>query len=294
VIRNLEGKVAVVTGGASGIGRAMGERFANEGMRVVLADVRPPELEQTVGELRARGLEVSGVPADVSKETSLAALRDRTLETYGAVHLLCNNAGIGAGAEGRLWEHEENDWRWALDVNLWGVINGINAFVPTMLEQGDEGHVVNTSSGNGGISPLPGTPQYAVTKAAVVTLTEVLYAQLHEVGAKVGASVLFPGPHMLRTGLFESWRYRPAELARNRPREKPPVTIDQYEKMMSDAGIDVQYTPVEEVAGRVVDAVRGGDFWILPPSERSDEQIRARADSMLKRENPTYLHEYGQ
>jgi NAD(P)-dependent dehydrogenase (short-subunit alcohol dehydrogenase family) len=294
VIRDLDGKVAVVTGGASGIGRAMGERFAHEGMHVVLADVRPPELEQTVGELRARGLEVSGVPADVSKPASVEALRDRALETYGAVHLVCNNAGIGAGAEGRLWEHEHNDWRWALDVNLWGVINGINAFVPAMLAQGDEGHVVNTSSGNGGISPLPGTPQYAVTKAAVVTLTEVLYAQLQEVGAKVGASVLFPGPHMLRTGLFESWRYRPDELARSKPRAKPPVTIDQYEQMMSDSGIEVQYTPVEEVAGRVVDAVRGGDFWILPPSERSDEQIRARADSMLKRENPTYLHEYGQ
>ena len=294
MIRDLEGNVAVVTGGASGIGRAMGERFAHEGMRVVLADVRPPELEQTVSELRAGGLEVSGVPTDVSKQASVEALRDRTLETYGAVHLVCNNAGIGAGAEGRLWEHEENDWRWALDVNLWGIINGINAFVPAMLEQGDEGHVVNTSSGNGGISPLPGTPQYAVTKAAVVTLTEVLYAQLHEVGAKVGASVLVPGPHMLRTGLFESWRYRPDELARSKPREKPPVTIDQYEQMMSDAGIDVQYTPVEEVAGRVVEAVRVGDFWILPPSERSDEQIRARADSMLKRENPTYLHEYGQ
>jgi NAD(P)-dependent dehydrogenase (short-subunit alcohol dehydrogenase family) len=256
--------------------------------------VRPPELEQTVGELRARGLEVSGVPVDVSKAASVAVLRDRTLETYGAVHLVCNNAGIGAGAEGRLWEHEENDWRWALDVNLWGVINGINAFVPAMLEQGEDAHIVNTSSGNGGISPLPGTPQYAVTKAAVVTLTEVLYAQLREVGARIGASVLFPGPHMLRTGLFESWRYRPDELARTKPREKPPVTIDQYEQMMSDAGIEVQYTPVEEVAGRVVDAVRGGDFWILPPSERSDEQIRARAESMLKRENPRYLHEYGQ
>jgi len=292
MIRDLGGKVAVVTGGASGIGRAMGERFAQEGMRVVLADVRPSELDGTVGQLRSRGLEVTGVATDVSKPASVAALRDRTLEAYGAVHVVCNNAGIGAGAEGRVWEHEENDWRWALDVNLWGVINGINAFVPTMLDRGDEGHVVNTSSGNGGISPLPGTPQYAVTKAAVVTLTEVLYAQLQEVAAKVGASVLFPGPHMLRTGLFESWRYRPDELARARPREKPPVTIDEYEQMMKDAGIEVQYTPVEEVAGRVVDAIRAGDFWILPPSERSDEQIRARADSMLKRENPTYMESF--
>src|SRR5207244_3062626 len=198
MIRDLEGKVAVVTGGASGIGRAMGERFAQDGMRVVMADVRPSELDETVGQLRSRGLEVTGVPTDVSKPASVAALRDRTLEAYDAVHLVCNNAGIGAGAEGRLWEHEENDWRWALDVNLWGVINGINAFMPAMLAQGDEGHVVNTSSGNGGISPLPGTPQYAVTKAAVVTLTEVLYAQLQAVGAKAGASVRFPAPRVLR------------------------------------------------------------------------------------------------
>jgi NAD(P)-dependent dehydrogenase (short-subunit alcohol dehydrogenase family) len=294
VIHDLGGKVAVVTGGASGIGRAMGERFASEGMRVVLADVRPPELDATVEELRGRGLEVMGVATDVSKLDSVEALRDRTLETYGAVHLVCNNAGIGAGAEGRMWEHEQNDWRWALDVNVWGVINGISAFVPAMLEQGDDGHVVNTSSGNGGISPLPGTPQYAVTKAAVVTLTECLYAQLQAVGAQVGASVLFPGPHMLRTGLFESWRYRPEELARSKPREKPPVTIDEYEQMMKEAGLEVQYTPVEEVAGRVVDAVRADDFWILPPSERSDEQLRARTESILKRENPTYLHEYAQ
>ena len=294
MIRDLAGRVAVVTGGASGIGRAMGERFAREGMRVVLADVRPDELEAVSGELRGQGLEVAGVAADVSKIESVEALRDRTLELFGAVHLVCNNAGIGAGAEGRLWEHEQNDWRWALDVNLWGVINGINAFVPALLDHGDEGHVVNTSSGNGGISPLPGTPQYAVTKAAVVTLTECLYAQLREVTDKVGASVLFPGPHMLRTGLFESWRYRPSDLARAKPRAKPPVTIDEYEQLMKDAGIEVQYTPVEEVAARVVDAVRGGDFWILPPSERSDEQLRARTESILKRENPTYLHEYAQ
>jgi NAD(P)-dependent dehydrogenase (short-subunit alcohol dehydrogenase family) len=148
---------------------------------------------------------------------------------------------------------------------------------------------VNTSSGNGGIAPLLGTPEYSVTKAAVVTLTEVLDGQLRDAGAAVGASVLFPGPHMLRTGLFEAWRHRPPEFARTRPRAAPPVTLEQYEALMRDAGVEVQYTPVEEVAGRVVDAIRAGDFWILPPSERSDEQIRARADSMLKRENPTYV-----
>ena len=289
MLEALEGKTAVVTGGGSGLGRALGERFAREGMRVVLADVQAPVLDTTVAELRSVGLDVVGVETDVSSWASVAALRDRAIEHGGAVHLVCNNAGIGAGAEGRLWEHELNDWRWALGVNLWGVIHGINAFVPHMLEHGEPAHVVNTSSGNGGVAPLSGTPEYAVTKAAVVTLTETLYAQLAEDGAAVGASVLFPGPHMLRTGLFDSWRTRPAAYARERPRRTPPVTLDQYETLMRDAGKTIQYTPVEEVAGRVVDAVRAGDFWILPPDEHTDERIHARADSMLKRENPTYI-----
>src|SRR5438105_2652533 len=209
-MERLEGRVAVVTGGASGIGRAMGERFGREGMKVVLADVEGPALDATVGDLKADGIDVTGVVTDVRRWESVEALRDRTLEAFGAVHVVCNNAGIGAGAEGKMWEHEVNDWKWALAVNVWGVIHGINAFVPAMLAGGDEGHIVNTSSGNGGVSPLPSTPQYATTKAAVVTLTECLYAQLQEVGAPVEASVLFPGPHMLRTGLFESWRTRPA------------------------------------------------------------------------------------
>src|SRR5437588_1157556 len=211
MMQRLEGRVAVVTGGAGGIGRAMGERFAREGMQVVLADVQASALDATVEELRGDDLEVTGVVTDVRSYPSVEALRDATLAAYGAVHVVCNNAGIGAGAEGPMWEHELNDWRWAMEVNLWGVIHGINAFVPTMLAQGDEGHVVNTSSGNGGVAPLFTTPQYAVTKAAVVTITECLQGQLEAAGAKVGASVLFPGPHMLRTGLFESWRNRPPE-----------------------------------------------------------------------------------
>lgn len=290
-MRELRGRVAVVTGGASGVGRAMGERFACEGMRVVLADVEHGALDAAVADLRAQGLEVIGVTTDVSRLESVERLRDATIDAYGAVHLVCNNAGVGAGAEGHLWEHEPNDWRWALAVNLWGVIHGIDAFVPTMLASGDEGHVVNTSSGNGGVAPLPSTPQYAVTKAAVVTLTECLYAQLQEVGAPIGASVLFPGPHMLRTGLFTSWRNRPDEYAKERPRATPYVTLEQLEAQMAAAGMELEYTPVEEVAGRVVDAVRADTFWILPESERTDEQIRARAASMLARENPTYLRE---
>jgi NAD(P)-dependent dehydrogenase (short-subunit alcohol dehydrogenase family) len=288
-MQRLEGRVAVVTGGAGGIGREMGAAFARAGMSVVLADVVPERLAATVDELRASGLDVTGVPTDVTDYASVEALRDATLARYGAVHVVCNNAGIGAGAEGRQWEHELRDWEWAFAVNVWGVIHGINAFVPTLLAQGDEGHVVNTSSGNGGVSPLPSTPQYAATKAAVVTITECLFAQLQEVTDKVTASVLFPGPHMLRTGLFESWRTRPEKFAKQRPRRTPYTTVEQLEEQMRAAGIAPEYTDPSEVADQVVEALRTGTFWIQPASDRIDDMIRARAESMLKRENPTYL-----
>ena len=288
-MRTLEGRVGVVTGGAGGLGRAMGERFVAAGMRVVLADVRAEPLERTVAECRDAGMDVIGVQTDVTNFASVETLRDATLSAFGAVHVVCNNAGIGAGAEGRMWEHELNDWKWAIGVNMMGVVHGINAFVPVMLEQDDEGHVVNTSSGNGGVSPLPSTPQYAATKAAVVTITECLYGQLQEIDAKVSASVLFPGPHILRTGLFESWRSRTEEFAKERPRKTPYTTVEALEAQMTAAGVTIAYTPVEEVAERVVMGLLANDFWIHPGSERGDIQLRARTESMLHRTNPTYL-----
>lgn len=286
-MKRLDGRVAVVTGGAGGIGRAMGEAFGRAGMKVVLADIQPEPLAKTVDDLRADGLDVIGVPTDVGSWESVEALREAVLTAYDAVHVVCNNAGIGAGAEGPIWEHELRDWEWALAVNVWGVIHGINAFVPVMLAQGDEGHVVNTSSGNGGIAPLPSTPQYAATKAAVVTITECLYGQLE--ATPVSASVLFPGPNMLRTGLFESWRSRPERFAKARPRRTPYTTVEALEEQMRAAGVQIAYTEPSDVAAAVVAGIRDDVFWIHPDNPRTDALLRARTESILARRNPDYL-----
>ncbi|MGW7258137.1 SDR family NAD(P)-dependent oxidoreductase [Streptomyces sp. NPDC054834] len=287
-----EGQVAVVTGAASGIGLAMARRFAAEGLKVVLADVEAAALDKAADDLRADGADVHARVVDVGVREQLLELAESVYETYGAVHVLCNNAGVGSGAEGRMWEHDPNDWKWAFSVNVWGVFHGVQAFVPRMIKSGQPGHVVNTSSGDGGIAPLPTASVYAVTKAAVVTLTESLYAHLKAEHARVGASVLFPGPHMLRTGLWESHRNRPERYAKERPRRTPYRSLDQWEAAMRAAGKDVRFTPVEEVAGLVVDGIRADRFWLLPPSEHSDAQIRARATSMLDRTNPAYLEPF--
>ena len=287
-MEQVEGKVAVISGGAGGIGRAMGEVFGAAGMKIVLADVQPEPLAKTVEELRAAGIDVIGVPTDVSVYDSVCALRDAATEAFGAVHVLCNNAGIGAGAEGPIWEHELRDWEWAIGVNIWGVVHGINAFVPGMVAGGEECHVVNTSSGNGGISPLPSTPQYSATKAAVVTITECLYGQLAETA--VSASVLFPGPHILRTGLFESWRSRPERFAKIRPRKTPYTTVEALEEQMKAAGVEIDYTEPTDVAAATLDAIRNDRFWIHPDNPRQDEVLRQRTQSILDRSQPdSYL-----
>jgi NAD(P)-dependent dehydrogenase (short-subunit alcohol dehydrogenase family) len=289
-VRSLDGKVAVVTGGAGGIGRAMCRRFAAAGMRVVVADVEAPVLDETVDELTEAGYDAIGVVTDVSDPDSVAALADRAVKEFETVHVLCNNAGVGSGSEGWLWEYELNDWRWAFGVNVWGVVHGINAFVPLMLANGDEGHVVNTSSSNGGLAPFGDTPIYATTKSAVVTITECLYAHLVASGASVRASVLFPGPGWLKTGLWSSQRNRPERWAKERPRRTPYPSLDDLEGLVRASGAPV--TEVDEVAETVVQGILDERFWILPPSERSDAVITARAESMLKRSNPAYFRDW--
>jgi NAD(P)-dependent dehydrogenase (short-subunit alcohol dehydrogenase family) len=286
----LAGRVAVVTGGAGGIGRAICERFVQEGMKVVVADLDTQALDAVVGELEERSDDVIGVAVDVTKRESLESLRDAAVGAYGAVHVICNNAGIANTAFGNVWEHENNDWRWSLEVHLFGVINGCATFVPQLLAQGDEGWIVNTVSGNGGVLPLPDSAPYALAKASIVTYTECLWAQLRATGSPIGASLLFPSgytPGLLNTGIWNE-SARPAEFARSTPR---PLRrgLDLYAERMRQAGQEVRFTPLEEVADQVASGILAGQFWMLAPSERTDQQIGMRSESMIARSQPNYL-----
>lgn len=292
-MKDVNGKVAVVTGGGQGIGRALVERFTAEGMKAVIADVVPELVEGTTRELRAEGREVTGVVTDVTSLESVEALRDATLAAYGAVHVVCNNAGIGSGSEGQIWEHHVNDWRWSLDVNVMGVVNGINAFVPVLLEQDVEGHVVNTTSGNGGFTPLINSAVYATTKAAVTTITECLWGQLREVGAKVSASLLYPStrtPGMLNTGIWRPGANRPSRYDRpGAPPKEGRDALGMYLARMEAAGMPVEFAPLSEVADICLEGILNDTFWITAPNELQQEKIRDRATSQIEMTAPDYL-----
>ncbi|GMU77483.1 MAG: hypothetical protein AMXMBFR46_02830 [Acidimicrobiia bacterium] len=292
-MRDLGGKVAVVTGGGGGIGRALGERLLAEGMRVVLADIDESLLTRTVDELSARyGDAVIGVPTDVSLLESVEALRAATLDAFGTAHLVCNNAGIPSGSDGALWEHHVNDWRWALDVNVLGVIHGINVFVPVLLAQG-EGHVVNTSSSNGTFAPLSNSAVYATTKSAVTTITECLWGQLRAMGSPVQASLMLPStrtPGALDTGIWRPGRNRPDRYAR--PGQAPVEGRDAltpFVEQLTKHGQELVFAPLEEVADIALEGIRADRFWIYLPSDRSRASVDARAASMRDALEPEYL-----
>src|SRR5947209_4283023 len=219
-MKDFQGKVAVVTGAASGIGRALAGKSAQEGMKVVLADIEEDALRQAEEELKASGADVLAVRTDVSKAEEVEALAQQAFDRYGAVHLLFNNAGVGTGLT--VWESSLADWQWVLGVNLWGVIHGIHFFVPRMLAQDSEGHIVNTASSAGLISSS-GLGIYKVSKHGVVTLSETLALELAGQGARIKASVLCP--EWVNTRIMDSERNRPQAL-QNAPEEQQQMSAD--------------------------------------------------------------------
>ncbi len=284
-MHKLEGKVAVVTGAASGIGKALSERLASAGMKVVLADIEPEALGAATAELERRGFEVTGVPTDVSDPSAVDALAASTLDAYGAVHVLCNNAGVLASSElvqprVPLWEHSLSSWEWTFGVNFWGVLHGIRTFVPLMLRQQQEGHIVNTASYAGLIS-TPGLAIYGASKHAVVRISEALHLQLAELDSPLRVSVLCPeGVHSRLAG---ATRNRPAHLREHAEDELDPGAQAELEQAFRERAGDDAMAP-EEVADRVLDAIRGEQFYILP--HENTTAIRRRMDAILERRNP--------
>jgi NAD(P)-dependent dehydrogenase (short-subunit alcohol dehydrogenase family) len=279
-MQTFQGKVAVITGAASGIGRALAERCVQEGMKVVLADVEEQALLQVSRELAAQGAQTLAIPTDVSQAGDVETLARKAFETYSEVHLLFNNAGVGAGKAA--WESTLADWEWVLGVNLWGVIHGIHFFVPRMLEQRSEGHIVNTAS-IGGLTSGPGLSVYMASKHAVVSLSETLYHELTLRDTSLKVSVLCPG--FVKTRIQDSQRNRPASL-QNAPDEKklPPQegTGQQFIQQAIQGGMSPQQT-----ADITFRAIREERFYIYPPEFKGG--IAARMEDILQERSPTLL-----
>ena len=279
-MKEFKGKVAVVTGAASGIGYGLAQRCAGEGMNVVLADVEEEALTRTEEIMTDAGATVLAVQTDVSKATDIETLAQKSLDSFGAVHLLFNNAGVGAGAP-TIWESTLTDWEWVLGVNLWGVIHAVRVFVPVMLEQDAECHIVNTASVAGLVSG-PGMGVYKVAKHGVVTLSETLHFDLTQREAKVKVSVLCPG--FVSTRIMDAGRNRPAELA-NEP-SSIELTLEVEQRIQEFRQLIEDGMPPSELADHVFDAIRAERFYILPHPEFIP-MVQTRMEDIVQERNPT-------
>jgi NAD(P)-dependent dehydrogenase (short-subunit alcohol dehydrogenase family) len=277
-MKEFKDKVAVITGAASGIGRGLAERCAQEGMKVVLADVEVEALTRIEASMKASGATALAVRTDVSQARDVEAMAQKTLDAFGAVHLLCNNAGV-AGTAAPVWESTCADWEWVLGVNLWGVIHGVRVFVPLMLAQETECHIVNTASMAGLIS-CPGLAAYKVTKHSVVSISETLHHELAERGAKVKVSVLCPG--IVNTRILESARNRPGGPPPTGPGDPASAAGWEALRQLLPAGM-----PPGQVAAAVFAALRRDQFYILTHPE-DKEAVRTRMEDILQERNPKF------
>ena len=275
----ISGKTAVVTGAASGIGRAMAQRFVAAGMQVVLADVDEPALAQAERELAGDGAQVAAVRCDVSVRAEVEALADAAESRFGPVHLACNNAGVSGGS-GPIWATTENDWTWILGVNVLGVVHGLQVFVPRMIASGEPGHLVNTSS----VSGLSTGPHgiYGVSKHAVTRLSEIAWYDLRRSGAPVGISVLCPG--IVATRINSAERHRPPQL---RDDVADDVAAERRARMQAaeDRFLRDGLPPLE-VADAVVQGVEADRFWVMVPADRVKAEVERRMKAILEEADP--------
>jgi NAD(P)-dependent dehydrogenase (short-subunit alcohol dehydrogenase family) len=278
---NFENRVAVITGAASGFGREFARIGARLGMRLVLADVQEDALAQTRAELEGQGAQVTSLRCDVRRGEEVQALADEAMRAFGAVHLVFNNAGVGAG--GLIWENTQADWEWVLGVNLWGVIHGVRIFTPLMLEcarrdSSYQGHIVNTASMAGLLNP-PTMGIYNVSKHAVVSLSETLYQDLKLVDAPIGASVLCP--YFVPTGISASHRNRPDELKS----DAPQTASQRAAQAMSDKAVGSGKVTAAEVAEKTFAAIRENGFYIYSHPEALGN-VQRRMEDIVAARNP--------
>ena len=278
-MKEFKGKIAVITGAASGIGRGIAEHCVQKEMKVVLADIEEAALRDTERTLQAKGASVLAVRTDVSQASDIETLARKTLDAFGAVHLLFNNAGVQTRKT--VWESTLADWEWVININLWGVIHGVRIFVPVMLQQQTECYIVNTASAVGLISGS-GTGTYRVTKHGVVSLSETLYLELQQRNAPIGVSVLCPS--FVRSRLNEAERNRPAKL-RNPPGKNPPTPEEQALERLFQEMNENGITP-ERCADLVFKAIQNNTFYILTHPEVSTA-IQRRMEDILQGRNPT-------
>lgn len=287
-MQDFSNKVAVITGGASGVGRSLAFALGRKGAKVVVGDVDTAAMDAVQADLAAENIESLVQHCDVTSVDSLNAVADTAEETFGGIDLVFANAGIGAGEQGAMWEYSEKDWQWAFNVNVWGVVNSIRAFMPRLVAANKEAHFVVTGSGNGAYTILPDAPIYTATKASVHAITENLHYQVQAGGLPVKVSALFPGPHVVDTGLFNSGRVRPEELKKDgvQGNESGINSVDDMKKMCEQFGIELQTTHPDEVADMAVKGLERDAFWLLETTPETDEKIRARADMILNRTTP--------
>ena len=280
-------KLAVITGGGSGVGRSLAFALAEAGGRVLIADIDEAALEKTRAALEQAGTQAHARVCDVTDQASLNALAACAFDELGGAHLVFANAGIAAGEAGPIWGYAENDWKWCFEVNFWGVVRTINAFMPRLAEQGEEAHFVITGSANGAFLVFPDQPVYTATKAAVQALTESLYYQCLNQQSPVKVHALFPGPNVVETGIFDSDRVRPERF--EKPADAPDTgirTAEDLRKLMEAFGVELKTTHPDEVARTALEGLRGDKFWILPLNPGTEATIKTRMDSILDRANP--------
>jgi NAD(P)-dependent dehydrogenase (short-subunit alcohol dehydrogenase family) len=283
----INGSVAVVTGGAGGIGKGIAKALLRRGARVVIADIEAPALEQAVGELSPLG-SVEGVPTDVSDEESVTALADHVFEAHGACNLLFCNAGVTSGGGGKPWQQEPNDWRWCFGVNVFGVAICTWAFVPRMISGGRPGQVIVTSSGDGGFAPVPTASVYASSKAAVSCFTEALNHNLISEGTNLRASVFYPSGGLMNTGLFNAQRNRPEHLQRvGEGTGRGSLTFEQLKQMIADMrGIEPEVADLDELGEFVLDGVAERRYIIALDLGGTAELLHRRAEAIGRAEMP--------